>query len=116
MSQATTEFNINEIIGPLMLSAIMKGQDITPVIDALVNSKITEALIDKLAQNIPQEYADIVNVLKLAAQLDTLKAVMAAMQGKRYESKFGIDKVLEVVVGLQFLKVFGGGSTSGTTA
>lgn len=109
MSQAqNTMININEILGPVLMLAVFKGQDISPILDAMINSKITETILDKLAANVPQEYQDIVDVLKLAAQMDTVNGVVAAIRGRKYEPKFGLDKAVEIVLMLNLAAKLGG--------
>ena len=115
MSQSTTNtqttatgINVEQLIGPIMMLAVFKGQDITPILDALINSKITDTLIEQLAQNVPQEYQDLVNVVKLAVQMDTLRGLLAAMKGEQYQPKFGLDKAIELFVTIQMISALSG--------
>ena len=115
-TQTTLGIDINQLIGPVLMLAVFKGEDITPVFDALINSKITETLLDNLAKNIPQEYQDIVNVIKMAAELDTIRGILAAIKGQEYQPKFSIDKAIELVVTLQMMNALTqalGGGTQG---
>ena len=99
----TPALDVGELVGPLLMMAVFKGQDITPVIDALLNSKITETLITKLAASVPEEYQDIVDVIKLAAQMDTINGLLAAIRGGSYQPKFGVDRAVEVILMLNLV-------------
>lgn len=115
-TQTTLGIDINQLIGPVIMLAVLKGEDITPVFDAIINSKVTETLLDNLAKNIPPEYQDIVNVIKMAAELDTIRGVLAAIKGQEYQPKFSIDKAIELVVTLQMMNALTqalGGGTQG---
>lgn len=115
--QTTPTINVDQLIGPVMMLAVFKGQDISPILDALINSKITDALIAQLAASVPEEYKDIVNVVKMAAQLDTLRGIIAAMRGEAYEPRFGLDKAVELIVTINMISALSqalGGAAGGT--
>ena len=116
-----TQINIVQLVQPMLLSAILKGEDISKLIDVIVDAQVNDVIFNKVLSSIqvPEEFQGLIDVFKLANQLDTLKAIMAAMKGQEYQPKFGIDKVIELMVSLQMINALStalGGTQTSTSS
>lgn len=93
--------DITQLLGPVMLSKTLKGEefDISPLIDVIVGQKITESLLASVS--LPSEFADLGDIFCLQIQLEQVKAVTSMLKGETYE--FDISKVIDTLVSLNMI-------------
>lgn len=110
-----TGLDITALMKPLMLKAVFSSEG-TVNLDAFINIMIQEKMEQALLGSIqlPQEFADLGDVICLMLQMDKFKALSAAMKGEAPPEGAGLDKVIGLIVQLQMLQAlegaFGGGS------
>jgi len=110
--------NVQEIMQPLMMSAVLKGEEVP--LDAFIDVYLQDAIVNSLLQNIelPPDFQDLGSVICLQLEMNKVKTLMDILKGKQPEET-GIDKVIELVVNLQILSAianaFGGTTTTTTT-
>jgi len=77
---------------------ILRGEeiDISPYINAMIASKIVDAL--KASITIPTEFESIIDVMIFA---EKMRAFSAALRGETYE--LAIDKIVELMVSLYMI-------------
>jgi len=107
--------DINALIQPLMIRAILRGEDIP--IDAIVDIQLSQIIYESLMSSLslPSEFADLQSVIDLMIQMDGLKRFMAVLRGETPPEP-AIDKVIELVVNLQLIsslsQSLGGGTAT----
>jgi len=107
--------DIGALMKPLMLKAAFTGQgelNLDPLIELMVQEKIEQSLLASI--DIPEEFADLVDVICLKLQMNKLKGLTAALKGEQVEVG-GLDDVINIVVQLQMLKALEGAFGGGTT-
>ena len=103
MDMSTTlGIDINALIQPLMIRAVLKGEEIP--IDVIVDIQMTQTIYQSLMAGItlPSEFADLQSVIDLMIQMDSVKRLMAVLRGETPPEP-AIDKIIELVVNLQLV-------------
>ena len=116
MECAGAGIDVTALMKPLLLKAVFSQEGEGGLnLDAFINVMIQEKMESALLQSIelPQEFADLQDVICLMLQMDKLKTLTAALKGEEVPAGAGLDKVIGLVVQLQMLKAlegaFGGG-------
>jgi len=112
----TPTVDVSQIIQPLMLSSVFKEGtefDISNIIDVYLQDQIVKHLLETI--ELPEEFADLGQVICLQLDMNKIKTLMAVLKGEAPPEGVGIDKILELVMNIQLLSSLGsalGGSES----
>jgi hypothetical protein len=112
--------DIGQLLQPLLLRSVFKGEELQ--LDAVIDVYVQDAITKSLLQNIdlPQEFADLGDVICLSLEMNKVKYLLAVLRGQQPPEGSGVDKVLEMVVSLQMLsalsQAFGGTEQTTTTS
>jgi len=103
---AEAGLDVKQLLTPLLISSVLKGEEIN--IDAIIDLYVNEIIVTNMLKTIklPEEFAELQDVIKLMLEVQRMKAVSAILRGETPEVDIG--KVFDILVSLHLVSAIAG--------